>query len=210
MKNLGIRSPYAKLGIQLTIGCFLFAAFFSRDRSTTPKIEEYVITANTLDPSFNPEIAWRELPGYLQDEEEAAAKKWLDTKSSTPCFEVAIDETVDGYADDYRTDLFASSYIATQQDLITRIETGLSASFLDKTWELDKDCFSGSFVVSFDVAEDGTLGKNMLVHHVRGGSNNAGFAVLEVLWDMERKGHTWHDGSQGTGEVRIPIRFQLI
>ncbi|MEO0734207.1 MAG: hypothetical protein AAFZ52_15330, partial [Bacteroidota bacterium] len=111
---------------------------------------------------------------------------------------------------DYRTDLFNQQFIATQGDLLDRIKSSLTTSFLDKTWEMDKDCFSGSFVVSFDVAEDGTLGKNMLVHHLRGGSNNAGFAVVEVLWDMERQGHTWHDGTQGSGEVRIPVRFTLL
>ncbi|MEM1357954.1 MAG: hypothetical protein AAGF89_07140 [Bacteroidota bacterium] len=202
MNLLGLTSRYARVGIFFAIWSLMASVFFfsQSPRYANSDWSYQVQAADFVQPSWSGDNAeYREFREYV-----------AETEYSGPCFEVNLDETVAGYATDYRTDLFGDTYIPNQEALIDELAEGLSTSFLDKTWEMDKDCFSGSFVVSFDVDEDGTLGQNILVHHLRGGSNNAAFAIMEVLWDMERSGHTWHDGTQGKGEVRIPVSFRLI
>jgi len=214
MKLLGLTSRYARLGIFSAGGCLLLAALFAGTGWSFQVNDSYVVIGQPnayvptkMDWSGVGDIDWEE---FARDQEMEASRAFADGDSKEPCFDVVIDEKVEGYEVAYRTDLFGGNYIGTQETLIKEIEAGLTTSFLDKTWEMDRDCFSGSFVVSFDVEEDGTLGKNMLVHHLRGGSSNAAFAILEVLWEMERSGHTWHDGTQGAGEIRIPVSFRLL
>lgn len=201
MNLLGLSSRYARVGIFFAVWSLMASVFFfsqSPQNGSHIQYDHQVVALMEHDWSGNNED-YREFKEFVSGSEY-----------SEPCFEVSLDETVAGYATDYRTDLFGGTYITNQEALLDELAAGLSTSFLDKTWEMDRDCFSGSFVISFDVAEDGTLGQNMLVHHLRGGSNNAAFAVMKVLWDMENSGHTWHDGTQGKGEVRIPVSFRLI
>lgn len=131
-------------------------------------------------------------------------------ESKAPCFEVKIDPSVPGATEDYRTDMFVGSTLVTSTAFTEAIKQVMTEEFKDEVWARDAKCFAGSFVVSFSVTENGELGSNMLVHHLRGQSFGAGHAVLDVLRSMDRDGYRWHDGTQNAGEVRIPVSFKLV
>jgi hypothetical protein len=129
--------------------------------------------------------------------------------SETPCFKVKIDPKVVGHDADYRLDMFGGQNVVTTEQFRAELETAMAESFTEEIWARDRKCFNGSFVVSFDVDDSGRLGKNMLVHHMRGSSSDAGLAVLDVLRSMDLDGHHWHAGDQPAGEARVPVSFRL-
>jgi hypothetical protein len=105
--------------------------------------------------------------------------------------------------------MFGGQNVVTTEQFRAELETAMAESFTEEIWARDRKCFNGSFVVSFDVDDSGRLGKNMLVHHIRGSSSDAALAVLDVLRSMDLDGHHWHAGDQPAGEVRVPLSFRL-
>ena len=220
MKNLGLSSDYARVGIFFAIIAVLVSLFydFSVPRSHTG---EYVVFDQevTVMRGQRPRMHFEPfdpLVGDLAPERNrAAAPNFRDAGddafyygSETPCFKVEIDENVDGNG--FQADMFSGeSYLSTSELFRSGLETAMADSFTEEVWARDKKCFNGSFVVSFDVDREGRIGDNMLVHHIKGSSNAAGIAVLDVLRDMDLQGHRWHDGSAGAVEVRVPVKFKL-
>jgi len=206
MKNLGFSSPYACVGLffclfSTIIGGYLVGRQQEVVFTTTPHFK----AASAYDSSVE------EFFETIRRQENKDATGYLDVASAEPCFEVKIDPELLEDAEVNRSDLFNGGEItSTRELLVSELKTKLAASFSDEVWKRDPKCFDGSFVVSFGVSEDGSLGENMLVHHIKGGSNMAGVAVLDVLLKMNREGHSWHDGTQGAGEVRVPVSFKLI
>lgn len=218
MKNLGLSSDYARVGIFFAITAVLVSLFydFSVPRSYSG---EYVVFDQeaTAMRGQRPRHDFESLVGSLPDPERnrAAAPNFRDAGdeafyygSETPCFKVEIDENVDGNG--FQADMFSGeSYLSTSELFRSGLETAMAESFTEEVWARDQKCFNGSFVVSFDVDQEGRIGDNMLVHHIKGSSNAAGIAVLDVLRSMDLQGHRWHDGSAGAVEVRVPVKFKL-
>lgn len=218
MKYLGLSSDYARVGIFFAIIAVLVSLFydFSVPRSYSG---EYVVFDQQVMAmrGQRPRHDFESLVGSLPDPERnrAAAPNFRDAGddafyygSETPCFKVEIDENVDGNG--FQADMFSGeSYLSTSELFRSGLETAMAESFTEEVWARDQKCFNGSFVVSFDVDQEGRIGDNMLVHHIKGSSNAAGIAVLDVLRDMDLQGHRWHDGSAGAVEVRVPVKFRL-
>lgn len=162
-----------------------------------------LIEPPTLDfGEFNPDAS--DIPNFREP------ARFFSGDAKAPCFTVFIDPTVPGAKEDYRTDLFGDGQMVVSTEAFTEgLKDQLAEEFSAEAWAREPNCFDGSFVVSFAVTEDGRLGADMLVHHLRGQSNEAGISVLDVLRSMDRFGHRWHDGTKGAGEVRIPVKFKL-
>ncbi len=221
MKYLGLYSDYARVGILFAV-IALMVSFFYDARVPSAKTEFVV----QWDPTHVPGARGASAPKVVKFDRERAFRKDAEHRASapnfrdsgddafyygseSPCFKVEIDEAVAGHNDNYRTDMFGGTYIETSDLFRSGLETALADSFTEEVWARDRKCFNGSFVVSFDVDTEGRIGNNMLVHHVKGSSNAAGIAVLDVLRDMDLQGHRWHAGAAGAGEVRIPVKFRL-
>ena len=205
MKNPGLSSPYARVGLFFCLFSTIIGGYLvgrQQDAALT-KVAPAPVSAydNPVDEFFD----------AIRSQEEKDALDYLNSLSAEPCFEVKIDPALLADAEVNRSDLFNGGEItSTRELLVSGLKTKLAASFSDEVWKRDPKCFDGSFVVSFGVNEDGSLSENMLVHHIKGGSNMAGVAVLDVLLKMNREGHRWHDGTQGAGEVRVPVSFKLV
>lgn len=216
MKPFNFSSPYSRLGLffaaTICAGALLFRG------SSEPAHEVFIIgEANGGD-----RLPWKlvEPPALdFQDFDPGAAdipnfrdpaKNALFGDTKAPCFEVKIDPSVPGAGVDYRSDMFAGSTLVTSEVFTEAIKAVMTESFKDEAWARDAKCFAGSFIVSFSVTDTGELGANMLVHHLRGQSFEAGHAVLDVLRSMDREGYRWHDGTEGAGEVRVPVSFRLV
>ncbi|MEM9928715.1 MAG: hypothetical protein AAF840_02750 [Bacteroidota bacterium] len=222
MKNLGLRSDYARLGI-LFAAIALIATFTFSPQVPSAKTDIMVQYDAAYVPGARSEKAinlhdLQQLAEKFADEsmERASVPNFRDAGnddfyygSDTPCFVVEFDDEVAGNNEDYRIDMFGGTYIETSDLFRSGLETAMAESFTEEVWARDRKCFNGSFVVSFDVDDNGRIGKNMLVHHITGSSNAAGIAVLDVLRDMDLQGHRWHNGAAGAGEVRIPVKFRL-
>lgn len=216
MKPFNFSSPYSRIGL------FLAATFCAGvlliKGNQERKLKTYVITHDAegdnlpwklVEPptinfeDFDPGAA--DIPNFRDP-----AASSLFGESEAPCFEVKIDPSVPGAAEDYRADMFAGGTLVTSRAFTEAIKQVMTEEFKEEVWARNASCFAGSFVVSFSVTEEGALGSNMLVHHLRGRSFGAGHAVLDVLRSMDREGHRWHDGTAGAGEVRIPVSFKLV
>jgi hypothetical protein len=222
MKYFGLSSDYARVGIFFAITAVAVSLFYD---FTVPSAQSAVnVTWDVSQvPGERPRVDF-DMADLLNDPPYKALKEFARKRadapnfrdagndfyygSETPCFKVEIDESVSG--NDFQADMFSGeSYLSTSEMFRSGLETAMSASFTEEVWARDSKCFNGSFVVSFDVDAEGRIGKNMLVHHVKGSSNAAGIAVLDVLRSMDLDGHRWHDGSAGDVEVRVPVKFKL-
>jgi hypothetical protein len=206
MKKPGLNSPYARVGLFFCLLTSVIGGYLvGRQPEAAPVSYTYAWSSSAH------ETAAAEFFDAIRSQEEKNAVDYLNSISAEPCFEVKIDPELLTGADVNRSDLFNGGEIASSRELlVSELKTKLAASFSDEVWKRDHKCFDGSFVVSFGVNEDGSLAENMLVHHIKGGTNMAGVAVLDVLLKMDREGHRWHDGTQGAGEVRIPVSFKLV
>jgi hypothetical protein len=220
MKYFGLSSDYARAGIFFAIAAVTISLFYDFSIPSANTAVDLSWDVSQV-PGERPRVEYG-MPGYdrdLQHKEmtrnRAEAQNFRDVGSDafyygsdTPCFKVEIDESVSGT--DFQPDLFSGeSYLSTSELFRSGLETAMAESFTEEVWARDSKCFNGSFVVSFDVDAEGRIGKNMLVHHVKGSSNAAGIAVLDVLRSMDLDGHRWHDGSAGNVEVRVPVKFRL-
>jgi len=207
MKNPGLSSPYARVGLFFCLLTTVIGGYLvGRQPEVVPVSYTYTWASEAAH-----ETAADEFFDAIRSQEEKDAVDYLNSLSAEPCFEVKIDPKLLDDAEVNRSDLFNGGEItSTRELLVSELKTKLAASFSDEVWKRDPKCFDGSFVVSFGVNADGSLSENMLVHHIKGGSNMAGVAVLDVLLKMNREGHRWHDGTQGTGEVRVPVSFKLV
>ena len=219
MRVLNFNSPYALIGLTFAVLLSLTAVVYQSGASSNAdpilipakpafesleEVDLYGARPRAQAELFDKYVNHADVPNFRD------AGGTVFTGSDTPCFEVTIDPTVEGNDADYRLDMFGGAHVATSDLFRSELSAALSKSFTEEVWARDNKCFAGSFVVSFSVTEQGRLGQNMLVHHLRGSSSSAGFAVLDVLREMELNGHRWHDGDQPAGEVRIPVRFKLM
>lgn len=219
MKYLGLVSDYARVGIFFAVVALLVNLFYDFSIPSANTAVDYQWDESQV-PGQRPRfefVPFDPSADYVEksDRNRAAAPNFRDAGddafyygSETPCFRVEIDENVAG--NDFQADMFSGeSYLSTSELFRSGLETAMAESFTDEVWARDKKCFNGSFVVSFDVDADGRIGDNMLVHHIKGSSNAAGIAVLDVLRSMDLQGHRWHDGTAGAAEVRVPVKFRL-
>lgn len=223
MKYFGLSSDYARIGIFFAIAAVAVSLFYD---FTIPASQDRII--HSWDESQvrgeRPRVAFKmsefspqpQHPAFADRARlRAEAQNFRDAGrddfyygSETPCFKVEIDESVSG--NDFQADMFSGeNYLSTSELFRSGLEVAMAESFTEEVWARDSKCFNGSFVVSFDVDAEGRIGKNMLVHHVKGSSNAAGIAVLDVLRSMDLDGHRWHDGTAGEVEVRVPVKFKL-
>lgn len=142
---------------------------------------------------------------------DAGADAGADAKTEraatkTPCYTVTIDPTVDGF-DETHSAVFGESIMDDTDGFLAELETLLIDEFTQTAW--NGDCFEGSFVVSFNVKEDGSLGHTIIVHHLRQGGELVHGRVYQMMYGLDHDGHRWHDGTRGAGEVRIPVRFRI-
>lgn len=226
MKNLGFNSPYALVGMFFAVVALTLSTFYdfglssANDGPLTIYDASNVLgarPASDLDLTgleFAPEYS--DFKEFLNRRNRADVPNFRDagddafySGSDTPCFRVEIDPNVAGHDQDYRLDMFGGTHIETTDLFRSGLEDALAESFKEEAWARDRKCFNGSFVVSFDVDDSGSLGSHMLVHHLKGSSGTAGLAVLDVLRSMDVDGHRWHDGSISGGEVRVPVSFRL-
>ena len=216
MKPFNFSSPYSRLGFFLAASICATAFLVKSGERQQPDhvFGTDAFQANDLpwklvEPpqlnfeDFDPGAA--DIPNFR---DPAANALFGDRKA--PCFEVKIDPSVPGANLDYRTDMFRGGALVTSAVFTDALKAVMAEEFKEEVWARDAKCFAGSFVVSFSVEENGKLGANMLVHHLRGQSFEAGHAVLDVLRSLDREGHRWHDGTGGAGEVRIPVSFKLV
>jgi len=126
--------------------------------------------------------------------------------TKTPCYTVTIDPTVDGF-EDTRAAVFGNSIMDGTDGFLAELETLLIDEFTRTSW--NGRCFEGSFVVSFNVEADGSLGHTIIVHHLRDGGKSVMHGVYQMMYELDHEGHRWHDGTRGAGEVRIPVRFRI-
>ncbi|MFK8163116.1 MAG: hypothetical protein AB8H12_11690 [Lewinella sp.] len=223
MKYFGLSSDYARVGIFFAVAAVAVTLFYDATIPSAKTAVTYTWDVSQV-PGERPraDFDMSELQPELQHPSfkerarlRADATNFRDAGrddfyygSDTPCFKVEIDESVSGT--DFQPDMFrGESYLSTSELFRSGLETAMAESFTEEVWARDSKCFNGSFVISFDVDEEGRIGKNMLVHHVKGSSNAAGIAVLDVLRSMDLDGHRWHDGSAGEVEVRVPVKFKL-
>ena len=223
MKYLGLSSDYARVGIFFAIAAVAVSLFYDFSIPSTKAVvdvnwNESQVPGERLRIDFDM-LKVAPKPQHPAFEERARlradAQNFRDAGrddfyygSETPCFKVEIDESVSGT--DFQADMFSGeSYLSTSEMFRSGLEVAMAESFTEEVWARDSKCFNGSFVVSFDVDNEGRIGKNMLVHHVKGSSNAAGIAVLDVLRSMDLDGHRWHDGTAGEVEVRVPVKFKL-
>jgi len=177
---LGLTSRYARQGI-----CFAILMLFAA-------------------PYFNP----TEHIAFDVNAETYAAFPEIDlTEGKAPCYTVTIDPTVDG--GNARRNALGPSLAAENAEFFTRLESYLIQKFTDETWSRTNNCFEGSFVVNFSVEPDGSLGNTQMLHHQRKGGTRVGTSVFEILEELDRAGHRWHDGTLGKGEIVLPIRFRI-
>lgn len=223
MKYLGLSSDYARVGVFFAIATVAVSLFYNFNVPSAKTVvdvnwnesqvpgERPRIDFDMADFSVNPYS--KEFQEFARNRAEAlnfrdAGRDDFYYGSDTPCFKVEIDEGVSG--NNFQADMFSGeSYLSTSEMFRSGLETAMAESFTEEVWARDSKCFNGSFVVSFDVDDEGRIGKNMLVHHVKGSSNAAGIAVLDVLRSMDLDGHRWHDGTAGNVEVRVPVKFKL-
>lgn len=221
MKFLDFNSPYARLGMFMS----LFALFLSN--SFTFSYGHSAREADSIDrllergerpfrysfggehPQFGDFLDLSEVhPADVPNFRDMGSDDFI-YGSESPCFTVTIDPSVEGHDEDYRLDLFGGQTVVEAKQFEEALATKMAESFVEEAWARSPKCFKGSFVVSFDVEADGSLGSNMLVHYINGRSAQAGIAVLDVVRGMDLEGHRWHDGSEAAGEVRIPVSFRL-
>lgn len=222
MKLFNFSSPYSRIGIFFALVTCACAAFVQFDNSFGPEPTKIIVDGHSFQFDFEKAESEFTFDEDIKQQHEDF-KNWasdvpnfrdIETASlfddgKEPCFTVKIDPTVKGADIDYRSDLFGATQVVAEETFAESLKEAMTEEFLEEVWARNQNCFKGTFVVSFDVTDDGRLGKEMLVHHLTGASNSAGIAVLDVLRDMDTSGHLWHDGSQGAGEVRIPISFKL-
>lgn len=217
MKPFNFSSPYSRLGIAFALvsclGVFLFnlaqpepnaRVLFSTDAfQRNSNLPWKLIEPPHLDfGEFN--LRNDDIPNFRE------ASRFFDDEAISPCFTVWIDETIPGAAKDAVSGRFGNSDLTIGTEAFTEgLKKRMADDFSAEAWARDRNCFDGSFVVSFTVTEEGRLGDSALVHHLRGQSNSAGISVLDVLRSLDREGVRWHDGTQGAGEVRIPVKFKL-
>lgn len=182
MKRLGLTSRYALTGLLFAVLCLWIGSQVNR-----PLIE----------PEFSRQII------------ESASPAAPPQLSKTPCFVASIDPQIPGYGERYRTDLFEGVSTDMRELLAEDLETALVAEIEQKTWRRSYECFEATFVVTFQLTEDGYMGPTMLVHHVRGGASDAGLTVLDELTRLRNEGHQWRVGKGPAGKVSIPFRFRL-
>ncbi|WP_020568465.1 hypothetical protein [Neolewinella persica] len=127
-------------------------------------------------------------------------------EAKIPCYTVTIDPTVDGF-EDKREAVFGDAIMDGTDGFLAELETLLIDEFTRTAW--NGQCFEGSFVVSFNVDADGSLGHTIIVHHLRQGGKSVMHGVYNMMYDLDNQGHRWHDGTRGAGEVRIPVRFRI-
>ena len=211
MKPFSFSSPYAFVG--LFFGAILLAGA-GLIEAMTPDLDTRRVAPQQLPwkliepPALETVRGWSsqahdDIPNFRQYDHP-----W--ETDALPCFTVRIDPTVAGAREDYRSDLFGNGPLVASAEVFTEaLKEAMAADFSAEAWARDPNCFDGSFVVSFSVTETGRLGDDMLVHHLRGQSNQAGISVLDVLREMDRNGHRWHDGTGESGIVRIPVKFKL-
>lgn len=208
MKDNGLHSPYARLGIALAYLFPILAMIFS-----LPKISEGSTAYQQV------KIEERNL-NYTHQWSDEIDRQFTDNRfmedymreevPENPCYEVSVDESLLVGMERYRSDLVGEELLDIENLLTEDFKTALARDFSTRIWDNSKNCFEGSFIVSFAVTEDGKLGPDMLVHHLKGQSNEGGKAAVKVLFDLQATGHRWHDGSQPAGEVRLPVRFKLL
>lgn len=219
MKPFNFSSPYSRLGMFFAMAACACAATFSLLQEPEPvpfrfsfessaKVEHDRLPWKLVEPphmdfgDFNPDAS--DIPNFRDP------ARFFNSEAKAPCFSVFIDPTVPGGTEDHYSGVFGGSDLVVSTEAFTDgLKEKMAEEFSAEAWARDPNCFDGSFVVTFTVAEDGSIGDDMLVHHLRGTSNQAGISVLDVLRSMDRFGHRWHDGTKGTGEVRIPVKFKL-
>lgn len=218
MKFLDFSSPYSRFGIffGIALGIFAGAATLVEQMTSEP------VYVYTVDATATEALTWKlkepphldfgdfdPQPSNIPNFREPARFLHGDN-AEAPCFTVRIDPTVPGADIDYRSDIFGDGELLVSTDALTDgFKQAMAEDFSAEAWARDPNCFDGSFVVSFTVTEDGRIGDDMLVHHLQGQSNQAGISVLDVIRELDYKGYRWHDGTKGTGEVRIPVKFKL-
>ena len=223
MKYFGLSSDYARVGIFFAIAAVAVSFFYDFSIPSTKAVVDVNWKESQVQgerPRSDFDMADFSKNPYSKEFQEAVrnraeALNFRDAGSDdfyygsdTPCFKVEIDESVSG--NNFQADMFSGdSYLSTSEMFRSGLETAMAESFTEEVWARDNKCFNGSFVVSFDVDSEGRIGENMLVHHVKGSSNAAGSAVLDVLRSMDLSGHRWHDGTAGEVEVRVPVKFRL-
>lgn len=193
MINIGTNSIYAKVGLVFAV--LLLSVHLISDYAAI-KEKEARLYQNIVDIGLESVI--KEL--------ENDASKTDPLKSKVPCYTFEIDPTVDGF-DETHSGVFGESIMDGTDGFLAELETFLIDEFTRTAW--NGHCFEGSFVVSFNVEEDGNLGHTIIVHHLRKGGTSVAHGVYQMLYDLDNAGHLWHDGTRGAGEVRIPVRFRI-
>lgn len=218
MKLFDFSSPYSRFGLffGVVLGTFACLATLVESMDGEPSY------AYTIDATATEALPWKlKEPPHLDFGDFSAPSSGIPNfreparflqgdDAKAPCFTVYIDPTVPGADVDYRGDLFGDGELLVSTNALTDgFKEAMARDFSAEAWARDPNCFDGSFVVSFTVTEEGRIGEDMLVHHIEGQSNQAGISVLDVLRELDYGGYRWHDGTKGTGEVRIPVKFKL-
>ena len=125
-----------------------------------------------------------------------------------PCYTVEIDPTLLGGIEEYRSGQLQQHTYRLDELTTDAFQLKLAERLAERTWEDANLCDKGSFVLIFQVEEDGMLGSDMLAHHIKGLNRSASLAT-RVLLELEAEGHRWHTGGQPAGQVQLPVRFQL-
>jgi hypothetical protein len=193
MINIGTNSIYAKVGLVFAV---LMLSFHLISDYAVVKEKETRIYQNIV--GLGLESVMKELGNNTPKTDPA--------KSKVPCYTVEIDPTVDGF-DDTRSAVFGESIMDGTDGFLAELEIFLIDEFTRTVW--NGRCFEGSFVVSFNVDEDGSLGHTIIVHHLRKGGVSVSHGIYQMLYELDHDGHRWHDGTRGAGEVRIPVRFRI-
>lgn len=178
MKDLGLSSPYATIGLLMGFLLFVGLGFFTAIASPPETFSE---------DFFSP----------------------VEQVSEYPCYEVTIDESLLVNIGHYKSGNFGENELRAENLFTKDFKADLAASLIDATWNKSNTCFEGSFILSFEIAEDGTLGSSMLAHHISGGAGMSSQLATTVLIDLEAKGHRWHNGQLPAGEVQLPVAFRM-
>lgn len=216
MHLLGLTSRYALLGLLLTV---LTALILSGPPSPEPAVTTIVKMEKSpawptpqfdVDPSTLAEHKIEANTGVNTDEKFShlpSTTRAMTIENS--CFDVSYAPELLAEAKGGKA-LFTGQPVAAREVMLEDIEAFLLDRLHYEITRGTEECIEGSVIISLQIDGAGTIGPTMLAHHLRGGTDYAGLAIMAYFSDLRHDGRRWQNSTGEPMEVRLPLKFKLL